>query len=122
MYVYRSTAGATAGRLEQVVGPFPSTYSPVCSGQEAKVLERPSADRNSEACLVGKVYVTCFINDPISGVCSITVEPSSTTAAPCTVSELPTTKSTSHLHPVLQLVQVVQTLPQTLWILSQPVV
>ena len=44
----------------------------------------------SEACAVGKVYVACFMNDPVSKECNT----ASTTAAPGTVSELSTTKST----------------------------
>ena len=83
------TAGATAGRLDQSVGPFPTSTSPDCSGQEAKLSECKSGACTND----GKVYVTCFMNDPVSEECNI--DPSLTTAAPGTVSELPTTKSTS---------------------------
>ena len=85
-------AGATAGRLDQTVGAFPSSYSPECDGPELRLSDCNKMVRNGpDACAVRKVYVTCFMNDPVSKECNT----ASTTAAPATGSELPTTKSTS---------------------------
>ena len=86
------TAGATAGRLLQSLGPFPSTYSPVCNGLEANLSGCHQMIRNSEAYSVGRVYVTCFVNDPLSGECNIE-ELLSTTAPSGIVSEFTATTS-----------------------------
>ena len=90
------STGATAGRLDQSVGSFPSTYSPECTGQESRLLECPQMNQTPGACsgdrAILKVYVTCFVNDPVVGMspCNID-ELSSTAAPPATVSRLPTT-------------------------------
>ena len=92
------STGATAGRLDQSVGSFPSTYSPECTGQESRLSECPQMNQTPGACsgdgAILKVYVTCFVNDPVVGMSPCNIDELLSTAPAASVSELPTGTTT----------------------------
>ena len=83
--VYCVHAGATVSRLEQSISPFPTTFSPECTGQEPNISSCTRTSPPEDCQNVAKLLVTCFT----STSCTSTDAPPAST----TNSELPSTTS-----------------------------